>query len=452
MHPQERRAVISLAGIISLRMFGLFMLLPVLALYSESLPGNTPMLMGWALGVYGLTQALMQIPFGLLYGRIDPKLTIAIGLAVFASGSVLAAVAGTIHELIAGRALQGAGAVSAAVMAMASDLTRSNQRTKAMAVIGISIGAAFVASLLIAPALQGWIGVKGMFWGIASLAGVAIAILYLLVPVVERRPLADRAARPVSRELSASVRNRQLMHMNIGIFLSHMALTAMFLVVPSLLRDVMLIPLPDHWKVYLLVLLLSAPGFLLAVRMTASGSHVMRLYRSAILVVAAGFMLLAAGSGGSAAGIVVALAVFFTGFNVLESMMPSLASRMTDASGRGGALSIYNTFQYLGIFAGGVVGGMVLDAFGTVGLLWCLAGVSGSWLALTMVQPALSLRETLEVELDMAHDSIPPDLVDRIGRLSGVESVTLASGRSVAFLEVDPSRYNSAELHELLNT
>lgn len=450
MLAHEKKAIFSLAGIISLRMFGLFMLLPILALYSESLPGNTPLLAGWALGIYGLTQALMQIPFGLLYGRVDPKFTIAIGLAVFAFGSVLAGMADTIYELIAGRAMQGAGAVSAAVMAMASDLTRSSQRTKAMALLGMSIGAAFVLSLLIAPILQGLIGVQGMFWGIAGLAGLAIVILYRVVPQVERQSAGGQQTLSTFKELSSSIRNPQLMHMNLGIFLSHMTLTALFLIVPSLFRDTLLMPLQEHWKIYLLVLSLSIPGLLLAIQVSSSGKNILGLYRYAIGVVGVGFMMLAIGANASPLGIIVSLAIFFSGFNALESMMPSLASRMTSSVQRGGALSVYNTFQYVGIFCGGVLGGFVLHKFGSGGLLWCLSAMAGAWLVMTLFQPKLSLRETLEVQIDFSHDSIPSDIVDKIKSISGVDSVTLVEDCSLAYLEIDPSRYQTSELHKLL--
>ncbi len=450
MLPDERRAVFSLSGIISLRMFGLFMLLPILALYSETLPGNTPFLAGWALGAYGLTQAVMQIPFGLLYGRIDPKLTIAIGLVIFALGSVLAGIADTIHELIAGRALQGAGAVSAAVMALASDLTRSSQRTKSMALIGVSIGATFILSLLIAPILQGWIGVAGMFWSIAGLALFCIVLLYVVVPNFKRGQNEDVHHHSISTELVSSLFNPQLLHMNLGIFLSHMALTALFLLVPSLFRDIIDLPLEDHWKIYLLVLVLSLPGLLLAIRITSSGKNILRLYRSAILAVAIGFLLFAIGASTYAIGIIVALIIFFAGFNALESIMPSLTSRMTSHTKRGGVLSIFNTFQYIGIFCGGAIGGYILDGYGHSGLFWFLSTITLIWLLSTIFQPALSLRETLEVRLDPAHDSYPFDIIDKIQGLSGVESVTVVRDHSLAYLEIDPSCYRTSELNKLL--
>ncbi len=427
------------------------MLLPILVLYSETLPGNTPLLAGWALGVYGLTQALMQIPFGLLYGRIDPKLTIATGLVIFALGSGLAGVADTIYELIAGRALQGAGAVSAAVMALTSDLTRSSQRTKAMALIGMSIGAAFVISLLIAPVLQGWIGVPGMFWSICGLAVLSIVILYTVVPDFKRKEVPKHRGNSVVTELSLSLRNPQLLHMNIGIFLSHMALTALFLLVPSLFRDIILLPLDDHWKMYLLVLALSVPGLLLAIRVSSVGKNILLFYRCAILVVASGFLLLAVGANAYPVGIVVALAIFFTGFNALESMMPSLTSRMTSSSRRGGALSVYNTFQYIGIFCGGAMGGYILDGYGQGGLLWCLSIIALVWLLLSVFQPTLSLRETLEVHFDTSYKSCSADIIAKIEGLSGVDSVTVVRDRSLAYLEIDPSRYQTSELHKLLN-
>ena len=380
-----------------------------------------------------------------------PKLTIATGLVIFALGSGLAGAADTIYELIAGRALQGAGAVSAAVMALTSDLTRSSQRTKAMALIGMSIGATFVLSLLIAPVLQGWIGVHGMFWSISGLAVLSIVILYTVVPDFKRKEAAKHQENSVVTELSLSLRNPQLLHMNIGIFLSHMALTALFLLVPSLFRDIILLPLEDHWKMYLLVLALSVPGLLLAIRVSSVGKNILRFYRCAILVVASGFLLLAVGADAYPVGIVVALAIFFTGFNALESMMPSLTSRMTSSSRRGGALSVYNTFQYVGIFCGGAMGGYILDGYGQGGLLWCLSIIALGWLLLSVFQPTLSLRETLEVHFDTSQKSYSADIIDKIEGLSGVDSVTVVRDRSLAYLEIDPSRYQTSELHKLLN-
>ena len=450
---REKRAVFSLSSIIALRMFGLFMLLPVLALYSESLAGNSLILMGWALGAYGLTQAAMQIPFGILSDHIDRKLAISLGLIVFASGSVVAANADTIQGLIVGRGIQGSGAVSAAILAMTADLTRSSQRTKAMAVIGISIGASFVLSLLLAPVLEPLIGVRGMFWGIAILAILAIVLLYTCVPQIV---MTGKVKQPVqSRWLTLinTIKNPQIMHMNLGIFFSHMVLTSMFLVIPFLFKDVMNLPLSEHWKIYLPVLVLSLPGLALFIHLVSSKKMTMGVYRGAIMIVLLGLLLLATSSYGSSVWIFIALIIFFTGFNTLESMMPSLVSRMVNSTSRGSVLSIYSTFQYLGIFVGGVLGGWVLGNYGRYSVFWIFAGIVILWLMLTQFQPAFLLRQTLGIDLgSIKNNSHKGYLIDKIRQLDGVDEISIAKGESVAYLEVNPNVYNSTDLDKLLNT
>lgn len=450
MNSLERRAVAALSGIFALRMFGLFMLLPVLALYAESLDGNTPVLMGWALGVYGLTQALMQIPFGMLSDRIDRRAAITLGLGVFMLGSIVAACSESIYGLIAGRAVQGAGAVSAAIMALVSDLTRSSQRTKAMAWIGISIGSSFMLSLLLAPTLQHWIGVDGLFWGVAILTLFAIAILYFRVPGTERADSGSGQGGALAETLAATIRSPQLMHMNAGIFLSHMVLTAMFLAVPSLFRDTIGLPLVEHWKIYLPVLALSVPGMFLLLRQSGSSRRIAHVYRIAIGLLCTGFVLLAAGPVSGVLWVAAALVVFFSGFNALEAMMPSLVSRMTGAGSRGRILSVYTTFQFLGVFSGGVAGGLVLDVLGRSAVFWFAAGVALLWTLLTLFQPGFSVRKTLEVDLGGFTDEQRSRLAAQAGQLSGVEGVNVFSGESVMHLEVNPERYDDLHLQRLL--
>ena len=452
MSPLERRSVATLSGIFALRMFGLFMLLPVLALYADSLEGNTPVLMGWALGVYGLTQAIMQIPFGVLSDRIDRRAAIALGLSIFMLGSVVAACSESIYGLIAGRAIQGAGAVSAAILALVSDLTRSSQRTKAMAWVGISIGASFMLSFLLAPTLQYWIGVDGLFWGVAVLTLLAIAVLYLRVPNMAHRDFRSRQTRSLPETLVGMLRTPQLMHLNVGIFLSHMVLTTMFLVIPSLFRDTINLPLVEHWKIYLPVLTLSVPGMFLLLRQSSSLHRRLHVYRTAIGLLCTGFVLLAASPASSFWWLAGALIVFFSGFNALEAMMPSLVSRMTGADSRGRTLSLYTTFQFLGVFCGGVAGGVVLDALGRNAVFWFAAGIALTWMLLTLFQPRFSVRETLEIDLGRFSDEQQARLAEQIRELNGVEGVNVFSGESVVHLEVNPERYDDLHLQRLLGS
>ena len=255
MTADERRAAFWLAGVFSLRMLGLFMILPVFALYAERLRGNTPALAGLAIGIYGFSQALFQIPFGFLSDRYGRKRMIYLGLSIFAAGSVVAALADSIWGVILGRALQGGGAVSAAVMALAADLTREEHRIKVMAAIGITIGLSFAVSMIVGPVLNGWVGVPGIFWLTGLFALLGVAVVRFLVP----DPLASRVhrdAEPVASQFGRVLFDGQLLRLNFGIFTLHLLLTATFVAVPLALRDAGL-PSDQHWEVYLPALVLS---------------------------------------------------------------------------------------------------------------------------------------------------------------------------------------------------
>ena len=261
----EARSAASMAGIYALRMLGLFMILPVFALYADELEGATPALAGLAIGIYGMTQALLQIPYGLLSDRIGRKPVIIFGLLVFALGSAIAASADNIHLVIFGRALQGAGAIAAAVMALTADLIREEHRVKAMAIIGMSIGASFALAMVLGPVLNTWIGVPGIFWltAVLALGGIAVVVLVVPNPVVTR---VRRDAEAVPAQFASVLRDAQLFRLDIGIFALHLILTASFVVLPLALRDIAGLPANRHWEVYLPVLLLSLSEAAKAVR------------------------------------------------------------------------------------------------------------------------------------------------------------------------------------------
>jgi len=258
MTPVEKRAAITLASLFSLRMLGLFMILPVFSLYAENLEGatNMPVLIGLAIGIYGLTQALLQIPFGMLSDRYGRKPIITIGLLLFAFGSIVAAMADSIMGVIIGRALQGSGAIAATIMAFAADLTREEHRTKIMAVIGMSIGMSFAVALIMGPVLNSYIGIQGIFWLTAALAVRGIFVLHLGVPKPVHTGF-HRDAEPVPGYVSSIIKNSQLLRLDVGIFTLHMILTATFVVMPFALRDYAGLPAADHWMIYFSVLLLS---------------------------------------------------------------------------------------------------------------------------------------------------------------------------------------------------
>lgn len=388
MNKLEKRAVSALAGVLALRMAGLFLPLPVLAVYAAELPGASPLLIGLALGVYGLTQGLLQIAFGAASDRFGRKAVITAGLLVFAAGGLIAGAADSIAGLIAGRAVQGAGAVSAAVLALTADLTRERERAPAMAVIGVTIGAMFILSLVAAPPLQGVIGVAGIFYFSAALAAAAVAVLWRIVPAAGARA-GPAAPSPTFRALLADA---QLMRLNLGAFGLHFALTAVFVALPQLLQEKSGLALAAHWKIYAPVLALSVAGMLPLVWAARGGhgGHGGRgqagdaAFKVAVALLAAACAGLAAAAGGGLPMVLAALWLFFVAFNALEALLPARVSRLAPAPAKGAAIGVCQTFQFLGVFAGGALGGWVSGVFGAAGVFGMCAAVAGMWLVVAV--------------------------------------------------------------------
>ena len=412
MSPLELRASLALAGVFGLRLFGMFVILPVFAIYAETLPGGANLtLAGIAIGAYGLTQAILQIPSGWMSDRYGRKPVIYGGLLLFAVGSFVAATAPDIYVVILGRVLQGAGAISAAVMALAADLTREEHRTKSMAVIGSTIGLVFAASLVAAPWLNQVIGVPGIFALTGVLAIAAMGVVWRVVPAVP-----ETAAIPAARtsnlvtDLKSVLADTQLLRLNWGIFALHAVLMALFMAVPFALRDAGM-PLNQHWKVYLPVMLASfvlmlpavmgahVPGRLKLWFMTAVGLLLM-------VQVAMPWML---GGRTSLWPIILILLIFFTPFNVLEAMLPSLVSRIAPAQLKGAAIGVYSSVQFLGAFVGAAAGGFLYGRWGVIGVAVPGVVVLAIWLIL-----ALGMRE-------------PPPRAVASGNAEGADSSTVAS-------------------------
>ena len=372
----ERRAVAALAGIYGTRLLGLFLILPVFALYAQTLDGYTPRLMGLALGIYGLTQACLQIPFGVLSDRLGRKPVIAFGLILFAVGSVVAANAHSIEMVVIGRALQGSGAVSAAVTALVADLTRDTQRTKAMAVIGITVGASFLVAIPLGSALNALIGVPGIFWLTAGLASVGIAVLWLAVPRPPARPRGPAPA--LLPQLRAVLRNRDLLQLNVGIFALHAALTAMFVVLPAALVERAGLPQNEHAALYLPLMVASAIPLFPIIAWSERSGRQRHAYAAAVLVLtlALGGLSLA---HDSLMAIGAGLLVFFVAFNLLEASLPSLVSKTAPAHAKGMAIGVYSTFQFLGAFVGGDRGGWLYQHYGMAAVLAGAAVITGIW-------------------------------------------------------------------------
>jgi len=381
--PSERRAVTGLGGIFALRLFGLFLILPVFAVYAQTLDGYDPALAGLALGIYGLTQGLLQLAFGYASDRFGRKPVIAVGLVIFIIGSVVAALSTSLAGVTLGRALQGAGAIAAAVIALLSDLTRDNQRTKAMAMVGITVGTTFILSLLFGPLLDGLIGVPGIFWLTAILAGVGILMLYAWVPAQPAQEPA-RSGQKLRAQIGTLLREPALWRLDLGIFFLHAALTALFVVVPLALVHHGGLPSPEHWKVYLPVMIASAMIMLPMVLMAERWRRVREVFLVAVglLVVSQG--MLAAGFE-SFVVLAIALFVFFTGFNVLEAQLPSLVSRSAPAARKGLAIGIYSTFEFIGAFAGGAMAGILHSLYGMVAVFIFSGVMTALWWLLVAV-------------------------------------------------------------------
>jgi MFS family permease len=398
MSALELRASLALAGVFGLRLFGLFVILPVFAIYAETLPGGSNLtLVGVAIGAYGLTQAILQIPFGWWSDRIGRKPVIYLGLLLFAAGSFIAAAAPDIYGVIVGRILQGAGAISAAVIALASDLTREEHRTKSMAMIGSTIGVVFALSLAAAPWLYQLIGVHGIFALTGMLALGAMGVVRLIVPPVPLlRPAADfPSARPsrLLADLKSVLADPQLARLNWGIFALHAVLMALFIVVPFALRDAG-VPLAQHWKIYLPVMLAS---FVLMLPAVLGAHHPGRLKGWFVAAVA---LLLAVQLAmpwltGGVWPITLFLLIFFTPFNVLEAMLPSLVSRIAPPQLKGAAIGIYSSVQFLGAFAGAAAGGYLYSHWGVPGIVIPGAILLAIWLILAIGMQAPPPRNTV---------------------------------------------------------
>lgn len=352
MTPSERKSVAVIAVIAVLRMFGLFALLPVLALYADGLNAATPALIGLAVGGYGLTQAALQIPFGALSDRIGRRPVIWLGLCIFAAGSLIAGFSDSIYGLIAGRFLQGAGAVSATLTAMLADKTRPEVRTRSMAVLGIGIGSAFLLAFIFGPVIAAYAGTRSLFWLGALVAGLA-AMLLLLVPPTEKT---------VKRELTRlrDAFEPALIRIDLYVFLLHAVMTALFVALPFVMARELHIAMADHWVLYVSAMLLSLLGTVpLILADERRGKRSVVGY--AILLLMAGLAIMAFVVP-SKLTVILSLAIFFAGFNFLEAGLPARLSLLASEASRGAAMGVYSSSQFLGAFAGGVIGGLFLGS------------------------------------------------------------------------------------------
>ena len=443
----EKRAALSLALVYAFRMIGLFMILPVFSLYASDYAGSTPVLIGLAIGIYGLTQGLFQVPFGFLSDRVGRKTMIIIGLVLFCLGSVLAANAESIHQIIFGRALQGMGAIAAVVMALAADLTREEVRMRIMALIGMSIGMAFMLSMVLGPVLAASVGISGIFWLTAIMAFVSIFIVLWVTPNPLRQSF-HRDTQVSVADLSKVLMNRELLRLDFGVFMLHLVLAATFVLFPLVLRDQLLVAVEHHWQTYLPVFLLSILLMVPMIIIAEKKQQTKIMFLIGILLVIGAELGLSIFN--EYAAIFFMLVLFFGGFNFLEASMPSLVAKIAPADMKGTAMGLFSSAQFLGAFCGGVLGGYMLSyphaeqayqQLAVLLIIWCLV-------ALFMQKPKPVSSKI--VSLNGMDDTAIRTFWEQAEKLPGVQEINVYSEDKVAYLKIEKLVFNPKSLDSLL--
>lgn len=442
----ERRAAISLALVFAFRMLGLFMLIPVFAIYGKDLVGFSPVWIGLAIGAYGLTQAVLQIPMGWLSDRIGRLPVMLLGLTLFAVGSIVAALAESVYGVTLGRILQGMGAISGAVLALAADVTREEQRPKVMAVIGATIGLSFAVSMIAGPALAAFGGLSAIFWFTAALALTGIVIVLTLVPKTQQQAIDSEAlARPGF--IWQLFCHPQLRLLNLGVLMLHLLLTAIFVVVPAqLLADGL--AAPQHWQVYLPVFVaafvLMVPLMIVSMRRQQEKGYF--LFAIGLLIVSLLLMM-----NGGLWPLAIALLVFFTGFNYLEASMPALVSRIAPAGQKGTAMGIYASLQFFGAFLGGVLGGSISGQFGGASLFALAGGIGLIWLFLATRMQVPQRAQRLSYKVSGVDDAAAKTLVRQLSSLDGVLEATVVVNEQRCYLKVSSAGFDPQQVEALLS-
>ncbi|MGM0481944.1 MAG: MFS transporter [Pseudomonadota bacterium] len=448
LNKTEKKASVALASVFGIRMLGLFLIMPVLAIYAQDYPDYSAFLMGVTLGAYGLTQAFLQIPLGMLSDRIGRRPVIVGGLLVFIVGSIVAATADSLWMVAVGRAIQGLGAIAAAILALAADISREQQRTKVMAIIGMCIGLAFAIAMVAGPLLAGWVGLSGVFWFTAATGVLGILVLVFSVPKINTQS-ARREALPVASEFKQLLRNGQLWQLNAGVFVLHAALTAWFITLPTQLQAAGFEPSLHAWF-YLPTLLLSIAVMVPMIIRSSRTDQQVFWFRLALVLLIAAIVIAYFGSGGGWT-LLVALLVFFSGFNYLEASLPSLLTRIAPPGSKGSASGLYATCQFLGAFAGGAAGGWVLQQYQLSGLGSAVLLLLGLWLALTGLMKNPKAVTNVALSLAAVPSQAEVDaLNDKLLTVAGVEEIRYAEDDKISYLKVDKKRYDEQAVQGLL--
>ncbi|MBU1426798.1 MAG: MFS transporter [Gammaproteobacteria bacterium] len=448
MTPIERRASIGLAGIYGLRMLGLFIILPIFALYAEKLPGGqSHFLIGIALGAYGLTQSILQIPAGWLSDRYGRKPVIIAGLLLFAAGSFIAASADDIYWIIAGRVIQGAGAINAAVMALTADLTREEHRTKAMAMIGITIGITFSLSMVLSPLLYKFIGMSGMFTLIGVLAFVSIAVVVWFIPTPTITHFHSDTEANTGKLLEV-LRNKDLLRMDFGVFTLHAILMSVFMRVPFILRADGL-DAQHQWQVYLPVMLLAFVLMVPPIVIAEKKAKLKQVFMLAIALAAVAQVAILFLEN-SIWGIACALLVFFTAFNVLEATQPSIVSKIAPLAAKGTAMGVFSSVQFLGAFFGSAMGGLLMQFYGGNAVLFFAIFMLLLWLGVASTMRAPRALVTRIYHLKELGEDAARTMQQALAQLRGVNEVLVVANEQIALLKVEMSGFDEEAVEKLV--
>ena len=445
MNQHELTTASSIGLLYLVRMLGLFMVLPVLPLVAPAIDGATPLLVGLAIGIYGLSQAALQIPFGLMSDRIGRKQIIALGLGLFITGSLVAGFADDIYMLILGRFMQGCGAIASTLLALMSDLTRVDQRSKAMAFIGIAIAGSFGLSLVLGPLVANALGLAGLFFLTAALGGLALAILLLCIPTPQIRG-SNLDASVQRGMLGMVVRDLGLWRVNISVFTLHYLLVSLFTVLPVIFMNTRGIDTGDHSLYYLLLLLVSFIVMLPFMWLSDRMQDVRIILMVMVSPVLAAFCIM--GSLASYWWVLAGVILFFMSFNLLEVFLPAQLSKMADAGTRGTAMGVYTTCQFLGIFAGGAVSGWILH-MADISTLMCVdAGIVAIWLLICLTFPSLRAIGARTISLrEMSHLDAN-EQAEELSSVTGVIDAVIIKEEQVAYLKVDETTFREESISE----
>lgn len=441
---QEKRSVMALAAIMSIRMLGLFMILPVFSVYASKMPGATPTLVGLGLGIYGLTQACLQIPFGMYSDRVGRKQVICLGLLLLFAGSIVAACAHSITVLILGRALQGSGAVGSTVLALTADLTRDEFRSKAMAMIGLSIGFAFTLAMVLGPMINTWFHLSGIFMATALLALIGLGILLFAIP---------KPPKPISNT-NTTLQNRfrtaftpKLLLLDVSVFSLHAILTAMFIAIPFILFHTIGLTEWEQVGLYLIVLIVS---FLAALPLIIIAEKKRKMKPIFVGAIATIFLLELILSTIPHAAIITGLLllVFFTSFTLLEATLPSWVSKIAPLRHKGAAMGVYSSSQFLGIFVGGTLGGFVYAHMHQEGIFLLCALLAFIWLIISAGMGQPPYLSTLVFQLKLAHSEV--DIQAKLSTISGIVEIAAIEEEGLLYLKIDKQKISENELRDVL--